>query len=194
MSTTDRETLAAVVPPDLHDDAGVARLLSGKGRGGDKRTWDLIGERFAFEAVMELGLRSRNGRTLELTRTAAAWVDIPDDRAAVAIVRTAHEESAQHGLALTAHDDARYMAFLRGLLERLRTRGAVGHRWLDKFLDEAGTSRYFIWGGRPRGMKAFPRASPRRVSCSPGPSRRASSTSPLDVCPGISPGPSAAST
>ncbi|MFD9793816.1 DEAD/DEAH box helicase [Streptomyces sp. NPDC059070] len=157
LSTTDRETLAAVVPPDLHDDAGVARLLSGKGRGGDKRTWDLIGERFAFEAVMEFGHRSRNGRTLELTRTAAAWVGIPDERAAVAIVRAVHEESTHHGLALTAHDDARYLAFLRGLLERLRTRGAVGHRWLDKFLDEAGTSRYFIWGGRPRGMKAFPR-------------------------------------
>jgi ATP-dependent helicase YprA (DUF1998 family) len=156
-ATTDRETLAAVVPPDLHDHTGVARLLSGKGRGGDRKTWDLIAERFAFEAVLEFGHRSRNGRTLELTRTAAAWVDIPDEQAAVAIVRAAHEESAQSGLLLTAHDDARYLAFLRGLLERLRTRGAVGHRWLEKFLDEAGTSRYFIWGGRPPGMKAFPK-------------------------------------
>ncbi|MBZ6091922.1 DEAD/DEAH box helicase [Streptomyces olivaceus] len=156
-ATTDRETLAAVVPPDLHDDTGVARLLSGKGRGGDKKTWDLIGERFAFEAVMEFGHRSRNGRTLELTRTAAAWVDIPDEQAAVALVRAAHEEAAHRGLTLTGHDDARYLAFLRGLVERLRTRGAVGHRWLEQFLDEAGTSRYFIWGGRPRGMKAFPK-------------------------------------
>ncbi|MFF7376408.1 DEAD/DEAH box helicase [Streptomyces massasporeus] len=156
-ATTDRETLAAVVPPDLHDDTGVARLLSGRGRGGDKKTWDLIGERFAFEAIMEFGHRSRNGRTLELTRTSAAWVDLPDERAAVALVRAAHEEAAHRGLALTEHDDARYLAFLRGLLERLRTRGAVGHRWLEKFLDEAGTSRYFIWGGRPRGMKAFPK-------------------------------------
>ncbi|GAA0410943.1 DEAD/DEAH box helicase [Streptomyces luteireticuli] len=156
-ATTDRETLAAVVPPDLHDDAGVARLLSGKGRGGDKKTWDLIGERFAFEAMMEFGHRSRNGRTLELTRTAAAWVDIPDEQAAVALVRAAHEESSHRGLPLTEHDGARYLAFLRGMLERLRMRGAVGHRWLEKFLDEAGTSRYFIWGGRPHGMKAFPK-------------------------------------
>ncbi|WP_030609357.1 DEAD/DEAH box helicase [Streptomyces sclerotialus] len=156
-ATTDRETLAAVVPPDLHDDTGVARLLSGRGRGGDKKTWDLIGERFAFEAVMEFGHRSRNGRTLELTRTAAAWVDLPDERAAVALVRAAHGESTQRGSAFTEHDDPRYLAFLRGLLERLRTRGAIGHRWLEKFLDEAGTSRYFIWGGRPRGMKAFPK-------------------------------------
>ncbi|WP_263165070.1 DEAD/DEAH box helicase [Streptomyces sp. SCSIO ZS0520] len=156
-ATTDRKTLAAVVPPDLHDDAGVARLLSGKGRGGDKRTWDLIGERFAFEAVMEFGHHSRNGRTLELTRTTAAWVHVPDEPAALALVRAAHEEATQRGLTLTEHDDTRYLAFLRGLLERLRSRGAVGHRWLAKFLDEAGTSRYFIWGGRPRGMKAFPK-------------------------------------
>ncbi|MFE0191433.1 DEAD/DEAH box helicase [Streptomyces sp. NPDC058989] len=156
-ATTDRETLAAVVPPDLHDDSGVARLLSGKGRGGDKRTWDLIGERFAFEGVMEFGHRSRNGRTLELTRTAAAWVDIPDEEAALTLVHAAHEEATHSGLPLTAHGDARHLALLRGLLERLRTRGAVGHQWLGKFLDEAGTSRYFIWGGRPRGMKAFPK-------------------------------------
>ncbi|MCX4834429.1 DEAD/DEAH box helicase [Streptomyces sp. NBC_01016] len=156
-ATTDREILAAVVPPDLHDDGGVARLLSGKGRGGDRKTWDLIGERFAFEAVMEFGHRSRNGRTLELTRTAAAWVDVPDAQAAIEIVRAVYEESARRGLPLTEHDDTRYQAFLRGLLERLRMRGAVGHRWLGNFLDEAGTSRFFIWGGRPRGMKAFPR-------------------------------------
>ncbi|MEY9937030.1 DEAD/DEAH box helicase [Streptacidiphilus sp. MAP5-3] len=156
-ATTDRETLAAVVPPDLHDDAGVARLLSGRGRGGDKRTWDLIGERFAFEAVMEFGHRSRNGRTLELTRTAAAFVDIPDEQAAIAMVRAAHEEATSKGRALTDHDDARYLVFLRGFLDRLRTRGAIGHRWLGKYLDEAGTSRFYIWGGRPRGMKAFPK-------------------------------------
>ncbi|MGX9920687.1 DEAD/DEAH box helicase [Streptomyces sp. NPDC002248] len=156
-ATTDRETLAAVVPPDLHDDTGVARLLSGKGRGGDRRTWDLIGERFAFQAVLEFGLRSRGGRTLELTRTAAAWVDLPDERAAVALVRAAREETARGGLPLAEPDDARCLAFVRGVLERLRTRGAVGHRWLEKFLDEAGTSRYFIWRGRPRGMKPFPR-------------------------------------
>ncbi|MFI9783098.1 DEAD/DEAH box helicase [Kitasatospora sp. NPDC051984] len=156
-ATTDRKTLAAVVPPDLHDDTGVARLLSGAGRGGDRRTWDLIGERFAFEAAMEFGHRSRNGRTLELTRTAAAFADIPDEQAAIGLVRTTYEETTDRGLTLAEHDDARHLAFLRGFLDRLRTRGAIGHRWLAKYLDEAGTSRFFVWGGRPPGMKAFPK-------------------------------------
>ncbi|WP_030542890.1 DEAD/DEAH box helicase [Streptomyces albus] len=159
-ATTDRSTLAAVVPTDLHDVEGVKRLLSGKGRGGDRRTWELIGERFAFEALMEFGFRSRNGRTLELTRTAAAQVRISDPVAAAAIVRAAHTEPYAKGGRLPvpdALDDARYLGFLRIFLERLRTRGAIGHRWLEGYLREAGTSRYHIWGGRPPGMRAFPK-------------------------------------
>ncbi|MEU5170180.1 DEAD/DEAH box helicase [Streptomyces mutomycini] len=158
-ATTDRETLAAVVPTDLHDFKGVKRLLSGQGRGGDRKTWELIGERFAFEALMEFGFRSRNGRTLELTRTAAAHVRIEDPAAAIALVKAAHTEPYGHGggLPVIEQDDARYLGFLRIFLERLRTRGAIGHKWLEGYLSEAGTSRYFIWGKRPPGMRAFPK-------------------------------------
>ncbi|WP_055522615.1 DEAD/DEAH box helicase [Streptomyces graminilatus] len=155
-ATTDEETLAAVVPPDLHVYKGVDRLLSGQGRGGSMPTWRLIGQRLAFEALMEFGFRSRNGRTLELTRTAAAQVRIDDPEAVVALVRRIHEECVRDGVPLIAQDDARYLAFVRIFLERLRTRGAVAHKWLDKYVDEAGTSRYFIWGKRAPGMRAFP--------------------------------------
>jgi hypothetical protein len=155
--TTEPETLRAVVPTDLYDLRGVNRLLAGQGRGGDLRTWQLIGERLAFEAMMEFGFRSRNGRTLELTRTAAAHVHIPDLAAATELVRTAHAESARGEFSPVAEDDARYLAFLRVFLERLRTRGAVKHHWLTGYLREAGTSRYHVWGGRPLGMRAFPK-------------------------------------
>ncbi|WP_326550099.1 DEAD/DEAH box helicase [Micromonospora sp. NBC_01813] len=155
-ATTDPATLAAVVPPDLHGLRGVDRLLSGRGRGGDLATWKLVGQRLAFETLMEFGFRSRNGRTLELTRTAAAHVRIPDPAAAVALVREIHAELDRDGLPVVAQDDTRYLAFLRVFLERLRTRGAVAHTWLDQYINEAGTSRYFIWGRRPVGMRAFP--------------------------------------
>ncbi|MEV4666073.1 DEAD/DEAH box helicase [Micromonospora echinofusca] len=155
-ATTDPETLAAVVPPDLHGLRGVDRLLSGQGRGGDLATWRLIGQRLAFETLMEFGFRSRNGRTLELTRTAAAHVRIPDPAATVALIKQVHAECDRDDLSITTRDDARYLAFVRVLLERLRSRGAVGHKWLSKYVDEAGTSRYFIWGQRPPGMRAFP--------------------------------------
>ncbi|MFC0602831.1 DEAD/DEAH box helicase [Streptomyces palmae] len=156
-ATTDKDTLSAVVPPDLHGFKGVDRLLSGQGRGGDLRTWRLIGQRLAFEALMEFGFRSRNGRTLELTRTAAAHVRIPAPEAVVSLVRQLHEECVRDGLPLVAQDDARYLAFVRVFLERLRTRGAVAHQWLDRYIDESGTSRYFVWGKRAPGMRAFPK-------------------------------------
>jgi ATP-dependent helicase YprA (DUF1998 family) len=153
--TTDPKTLAAVVPPDLHDHRGVQRLLSGAGRGGDQRTWRLIGERLAFATVMEFGFRSRQGRTLELTRTSAAQVRVPDAAVAAELVRTAH--LGVRGQSPEEQDDARYLAFLRIFLERLRTRGAINHRWLKNYLSEAGTSRFFIWGRRHDGMPAFPK-------------------------------------
>lgn len=156
-ATTDPETLRAVVPTDLYDLRGVNRLLSGQGRGGDRRTWELIGQRLAFDTIMEFGFRARNGRTLELTRTAAAHVRIPDPAAAIGLVRTALAELVTDPLELAGLDDARHLAFLRIFLERLRTRGAIAHRWLTGYLRDAGTNRYHVWGSRPQGMRAFPR-------------------------------------
>jgi replicative superfamily II helicase len=153
--TTDPKTLAAVVPPDLHDHQGVQRLLSGAGRGGDLRTWRLIGERLAFATMMEFGFRSRQGRTLELTRTAAAQVRIPDATVGARLVRDAH--LGVRGPSPQEQSDASYLAFLRIFLERLRCRGAINHRWLKGYLSETGTSRFFIWGRRPDGMPAFPK-------------------------------------
>ncbi|MDG5804054.1 DEAD/DEAH box helicase [Streptomyces ossamyceticus] len=155
-SVDDPEALAAVVPPDLHDEPGVDRLLSGRGT-GDARTWRLIGERLAFATVMEFGLRSRMGRTLELTRTAAAEVTVADPDGVTDLARDVHlalpgQLPAVGGLPTPE----RYLAYLRGLLERLRLRGAVRHRWLDTWIKEAGTSRYLISGRRPDGMPAFP--------------------------------------
>jgi ATP-dependent helicase YprA (DUF1998 family) len=167
-ATNDPRTLAAVVPTDLHDLRGVSRLLAGRGR-GDRPTWELIGQRLAFDAVSEFGFRSRNGRTLELTRTAAAHVHIPDPAAVVALAKAAHESAAAGQTEPSSVDDTRYLALVRVFLERLRTRGAVSHRWLTAYLQEAGASRYPVWGGRPAGMRAFPKgvAAPRFLLLTP---------------------------
>ncbi|MFD8973670.1 DEAD/DEAH box helicase [Streptomyces sp. NPDC059593] len=155
-SVDDPEALAAVVPPDLHDEPGVDRLLSGRGT-GDARTWKLIGERLAFATVMEFGLRSRMGRTLELTRTAAAEVVVAEPGRVMSLARDIHL-SLPGQLLVTGGlpTPERYLAYVRGLLERLRLRGAVHHRWLDTWMKEAGTNRFLISGRRPEGMPAFP--------------------------------------
>lgn len=54
-------------------------------------------------------------------------------------------------------------AFVRALLERMRSRGAVRHAWLDPYLASGG-NRYRVWGGRPQGMPAFPLGYRRRRS------------------------------
>lgn len=155
-SVDDPQALAAVVPPDLHDEPGVDRLLSGRGT-GDVRTWKLIGERLAFATVMEFGLRSRQGRTLELTRTAAAEVIVENPDRLTSLARDLHLSLPGQLLAVGGLPTAeRYLAFVRGLLERIRQRGGIRHRWLEPWMKDAGVTRFKIWGGRPDGMPAFP--------------------------------------
>lgn len=155
-SVDDPQALAAVVPPDLHDEPGVDRLLSGRGT-GDARTWKLIGERLAFATVMEFGLRSRQGRTLELTRTAAAEVVIDKPERIAALARDLHLSLPGQLVVMGGlPTPERYLAYVRGLLERIRIRGGVRHRWLEPWIKDAGVARFKIWGGRPDGMPAFP--------------------------------------
>jgi ATP-dependent helicase YprA (DUF1998 family) len=157
VAATNPETLAAVVPPDLHDVAAVGQLLDG-GAASDE-TWLLVAERLAFAVVVEFGLRSRQGRTLELTRTVAAEVALerPDEVAALA--RDIHRRLP--GQIATGADDLAavevYLTYLHGLLFRLRTSGGIRHRWLDPYIDNGGSRRWLVWGGRPKGMPAFPR-------------------------------------
>ncbi|MFC5214728.1 DEAD/DEAH box helicase [Streptomyces coerulescens] len=159
-SIDDTQALAAVVPPDLHDEPGVDRLLSGRGT-GDARSWKLIGERLAFATVMEFGLRSRQGRTLELTRTVAAEVALREPDRVTALARDLHLSLPGQLVAVgELPTPDRYLAFVRGLLERIRLRGGVRHRWLEPWMRDAGVTRFKVWGGRPDGMPAFPDGVP----------------------------------
>ena len=152
-AASDPDTLAAVVPPDLYDKPGVDGLLTGAETPED--TWELVAQRLAFAAICEFGLRSRQGRTLELTRTATAEVALAEPAAAAALARDVHLQ-LPHQLDGALPAENRYLVFLHGMLERLRMRGAVNHRWLDGYLRQAAVRRWPIWGGRPTGMPAFP--------------------------------------
>ncbi len=157
--------LACVVPPALHDRTGMDELLAGESSGSDTQ-WEMVAERLAFTAVMEFGLRSRQGRTIELTRTATAHVrlDEPDKIAALARDVLQHSGEALTGLP----EPEVFRGYVRGLLERLRTRGGIAHHWLDRWIRNAGTKRYgTIWGERPDGMPAFPK--PKRGITLPAP-------------------------
>ncbi|MFD6862988.1 DEAD/DEAH box helicase [Streptomyces diastaticus] len=179
-ASVDKEKLlASVVPPDLHDVDRVKRLLAGKKR-LPKGAWDLVGERLAFDTLLEFGLNSRLGRTLELTRTVAAEVYLPAPEAAARLAEGLYEEHLRRQLPVdpeeAEQDDGpagetvrpvlpasgperlrRFEGFVRGLLEHLRISGGIRHEWLDRFIDAEGRNRYPVWGGRPEGMQAFGR-------------------------------------
>ncbi|MEO5874074.1 MAG: helicase-related protein, partial [Streptosporangiaceae bacterium] len=171
----DPEVLSAVVPPDLHDLPGMHEVLLGQDQ-GSKQTWRMIAQRLAFSAVLEFGLRSRLGRTLELTRTVAA--EVPLTARAVedlpGVCRDLHIDSLRKGqqqfedVTVEGQPDAdRYLGHIRGLLERVRMRGGVKHQWLDTYLADGGRRRWPIWGGRPTGMPAFPEGGRGRSGVAP---------------------------
>ncbi|MHB6909462.1 DEAD/DEAH box helicase [Streptomyces sp. DB-54] len=188
-ASVDKEKLlASVVPPDLHDVDGVRRLLAGRKR-LPKDTWKLVGERLAFNTLLEFGLHARLGRTLELTRTVAAEVHLPDPETAARTAEALYEDVLRQQLPWEevpaeesparpeAEDDGpdaatvagvpaagperlrRFEGFVRGLLEHIRVSGGIKHAWLDTFIGDEGRNRYSVWGGRPEGMQAFGRGS-----------------------------------
>ncbi|RZU25195.1 DEAD/DEAH box helicase [Streptomyces sp. BK239] len=166
--------LASVVPPDLHDVDPVKRLLAGKKRIPES-TWELVGERLAFNTLLEFGLYSRLGRTLELTRTVAAEVHLPDPEAAAkaaeALYRVHLERQRARQLPLAADPEdgekelvptedgaerLRYFeGYVRGLLEHIRQIGGINHKWLKEFIDDEGRNRHWVSTGRAPGMPSF---------------------------------------
>ncbi|MGH3904830.1 MAG: hypothetical protein ACRDTE_11655 [Pseudonocardiaceae bacterium] len=116
----------------------------------------MLATRLSFQAHLELGLRSRLGRTLELTGALAVDLDTDLDRYAE-LARATHENLPERGLPLP--DVAAYRVWLLGLADRLRRRGGIAHPWLTSYVAADG-KRWPIWGGSPRGMQKFPQGRP----------------------------------
>ncbi|GAA3809743.1 DEAD/DEAH box helicase [Cellulomonas soli] len=125
-----------------------------------------VRRRLELDTALEVGLSSRVGRTLELTGSLAVEVQAGSPAYLAAAGRSVLEGFAFQG-ALDGKggvpDDATLVAWARGLLERMRTQGAIDHPWFRRYRQDDG-ARWSIWGGRPRheGMPAFPagRAAP----------------------------------
>lgn len=118
-------------------------------------------KRVLFDASIEFGLQSRLGRTLELTGSIVAETDAGSPAAMLAAARAALE--AMPGtldFENQTTDDGALLAWVRGVVERVRTQGGIRHKWLDKYMAaDAKNQRWQIWGGRRRseGMPAFPK-------------------------------------
>ncbi|ERG63195.1 hypothetical protein L332_01830 [Agrococcus pavilionensis RW1] len=116
--------------------------------------------RLQFDLALEFGLQASIGRTLELTGAAGAFVDIDDATLLAAAKRVTRgaERAVEIGVTPTSADlDADLLRWAHGVLERMRSRGAISHRWLKPYIEDDGR-RWRIWGGRQHkdGMPAFP--------------------------------------
>lgn len=111
-------------------------------------------QRLLFSAALEFGLTSNFGRTLERTGTMSAHVDL----AAPDLLRAAKRalESLDQALFTDEADDRALLAWVRGVLERIRTQGGIWHPWLENYVLGDG-DRWRLWSnrGRPKYMPPF---------------------------------------
>lgn len=118
--------------------------------------------RLRFDVDLEFGLNSRTGRTLELTGSVVAEVYLGAPHRAPIIGRRALAKAdPTPQLPLTGVSDDALARWVRGTVERIRTRGGIHHDLLRPYL-EKNANRYQVRGGRPRGqgMPAFPKGRP----------------------------------
>ncbi|MCU1700467.1 MAG: box helicase [Mycobacterium sp.] len=144
----DRDEFVAFWQPDAH--ANSRRAAENKAK-----------RRLRFDVDLEFGLQSRTGRTLELTGSVAAEVYLGAPHKAPVLGRRAVERADSAQLPLTGASDEALAHWVRGTVERVRTRGGIHHDWLRPYV-EKNANRYHVWGGRPRGqgMPAFPKGRP----------------------------------
>ena len=161
-ASDDQFSRYGIIPPDLVERNEFAPFWQrDRARDIPARVRTRVRRRLLFDAALEFGLQSRVGRTLEQTGSAVTEVDAGEPAALARMARevldaTDVQDTLDNDLNNLA--DSRLVAWVRGVLERMRTQGAIEHEWFQSFIRHDG-NRYFIWGGRPRGqgMPAFPR-------------------------------------
>lgn len=144
----------ALVPPDLLWEGWLAASWESPGTNAAQEARDGLAERLGFDAILEAGVRSRLGRTLETTGTAIAEVLITDDEWTNLVQFATEAVQANTGLLLT--DAVTIQTWIHGVIERLRLRGGIFHPFLDRYVAENG-NRWRIWGGGDRLAPKFPK-------------------------------------
>lgn len=155
----DRGGRYRVLPPELaerdtFDDFWTRPSL----RSVPTKVRNYVRRRLLLDIELEFGLRSGVGRTLERTGTALAYVNTSE-----ALLKTCAQEvleSTDIQMTIDEVEQGRVVAWARGVLERMRSRGAIEHEWFSKFRQEDG-NRWWVTGGRRRGegMPGFGRGN-----------------------------------
>ncbi|MEZ4383401.1 MAG: DEAD/DEAH box helicase [Nannocystaceae bacterium] len=140
---------ATLLPPDLRDDpdyrdyieaiADPKRRLTAKLKRGADR---LLRLRLSWEVAREFGLGVVIGRSLDRTACATA---APDPEALTQAAKNLQlwlNETRPVAMAGNERSVAEVRHFLSGLIERMRSRGAIHDRLLDEYVKQGG--RFFL--------------------------------------------------
>lgn len=148
------DDIFALVPPDLLWEGWLAAAWQTPGTTAAITARVGLAERLSFDAVLEAGVRSRLGRTLETTGTGVAEV-LVDEAEWDSIVPFA-TEAVQANTGLLLVDPVATRTWVHGVIERLRVRGGIFHPFLDRYVAEHG-NRWHIWGGGNPLAPKFPK-------------------------------------
>lgn len=147
------DDLYPITPPDFPRRLGLTDDFLAGDKGPLRR---LMAKRLEFQVQLEFGLRSRLGRTLELTSTAGIDYDFDLSQAAD-LACNLYENLPER--AIFPPKRTEFERWVLGLLDRLRIQGGIFHEWLEPYMVEDGR-RWKITGGSPRGMPRFPVVGP----------------------------------
>lgn len=177
-----------LLPPDIVDrDEFVAFWKANAHPNSRRAAENKAKRRLQFDVDLELGLQSRTGRTLELTGSVAAEVYLGAPQRSAIIGRRAVEKAVEAGsgtqVPLSDIDDAALTRWVRGTVERIRTRGAIHHDWLRRYLERTPTATTSGVAGHagkacPHSRKAAQHPRSRRSSPEPALCRKDSTRSP----------------
>ncbi|GAA1941672.1 DEAD/DEAH box helicase [Microbacterium aoyamense] len=157
----DADARYRLLPPDLVEREEFIEFWKSETlRGVPAAVLTRVKRRLQFDLAMEFGLQSRVGRTLELTGSLAASVSATEAALRAAgrkVLIDTPADGVIGGLDPASTSDDGVVRWVRGVLERMRDRGAIEHEWFTRYIEEDG-KRWPIWGGRKRGvgMPAFP--------------------------------------
>lgn len=113
-----------------------------EGEGYMPRFKDEFEHRVDWEITSEFGLTAQLGRTLEKTGASATFFKTEQIRKVFALMKPWMEAN---NMSAEAEDEMRFCHFVYGILQRMRTHGAVDHIYLEKYRKENLTRWALNW-------------------------------------------------
>ncbi len=138
---SDEEYYNRFLPADLASHIDLSHNYR-EGEGFMERFKEEFEHRVDWEITSEFGLTAQLGRTLEKTGSSATYFKTEQTKRVFVLMKPWMEEN---NMLTEAEDEMKFCHFVYGILQRMRTHGAVDHIYLEKYRKEALTRWALNW-------------------------------------------------